>query len=794
VGVTVTATSTGAGSITGGTCTTTVTDANGQCTVIVNSASTGATTIHATTTFTVAGLTLTRATGDGLSGDSSNAVKTWVDAKIAINPLSATNETGSAHTFTVTVSKDLGDGSGFVAASGATVTATLTDSNGATHSAAGGTCVTGTTDANGQCTIIVNSSTPGKVTVNATVTLSLGTPAISVTRSTSDGKPGDSANAVKTFVDSYITISPATAINNVTVTHTFTIQVFTNDGSGAGYVATSGAPVSLTLLPGSVGHVTGSSTCTTGAAGTCTITTVSSTAGDDVAQASTTVTVGGVTMTRTTGVTAPGHANSSNGAKHWQQPSIGITKNPKSQSVSNGGTASFTIVVTNTGPDTLLNVRVSDPLSPDCSKTSADIGALASMAPGASVTYSCSLAGVTAAFTNVATATGTPKAGGPDVSATDTAPVTITPPGGGGSPSNPAITITKNPKSQTISSGATANFTIVVTNTGNTTLTNVTVTDPLSTDCSKTSAQIGALGSMSAGASVTYNCSQPNVTASFTNVATVVGTTPTGGTVTATDSAPVTVTTPITPPAVVVSHPAISIVKDPKSQQIATDGTATFHITVTNTGDVTLTDVTVSDPRSTNCNRNLGTLAVGQAKTYTCTKPNVKAAFQNVATATGKPPTGSAVQATDNANITVRAPLAPAPIQDPKIKIVKSPKSQTLTTKIKTTKTTNGANKTTVTYGTAIFKIKVTNTGNVALHSVKVGDPLSPGCSKTIGALAKGKSTSYTCKRSTVSSSFTNVATATGLSPKNVKVHSTDHAKVVVKVKTSSTSGAQFTG
>ena len=238
----------------------------------------------------------------------------------------------------------------------------------------------------------------------------------------------------------------------------------------------------------------------------------------------------------------------------------------------------------------------------------------------------------------------------------------------------PAISITKNPKSQTIASGATANFTIVVTNTGTSTLTNVSVSDPLSPNCNQTSSQIAALALDGSGASVTYNCSLANVTASFTNVATTTGTGSNGQTVTATDTAPVTVSARASA-GLRRRHPSIGIVKDPKSQTIGQGGTAKFTITVTNTGDVTLSDVTVTDPLSTDCDKSLGTLAVGQSKHYSCTKANVTADFENVATATGKPPTTAAVKATDHAHITVKPFIPP---QHPKIAIVKSPKTQTL--------------------------------------------------------------------------------------------------------------------
>ena len=48
----------------------------------------------------------------------------------------------------------------------------------------------------------------------------------------------------------------------------------------------------------------------------------------------------------------------------------------------------------------------------------------ATLAPGGSFNYACTLANVTADFTNSATATGTPPVG-PDVTATDTAAVDV---------------------------------------------------------------------------------------------------------------------------------------------------------------------------------------------------------------------------------------------------------------------------------------------------------------------------------------------------------------------------------
>jgi uncharacterized repeat protein (TIGR01451 family) len=190
------------------------------------------------------------------------------------------------------------------------------------------------------------------------------------------------------------------------------------------------------------------------------------------------------------------------------------------------------------------------------------------------------------------------------------------------------------------------------------------VADALSPACAATSSTIPALASLAPGASVTYTCTVAGVTAGFTNVAIDTGTPPSGPDITGSDTAVVTVTpgAPFTPPAIVqrgtVTHPSISIVKDPKAQTTANGGTANFKITVENTGDVTLTDVTVRDPRSPNCDRKLGVLTAGASRTYSCVRRYVRAAFTNIAEATGKPPTGPDVSASDSA-LVAAAPFTP---------------------------------------------------------------------------------------------------------------------------------------
>ena len=373
-------------------------------------------------------------------------------------------------------------------------------------------------------------------------------------------------------------------------------------------------------------------------------------------------------------------------------PAISIAKGPDAQSVVSGGMASFTIRVTNTGDVTLTDVVVTDALAPACDRTKAEISALASMAPQAVVEYQCSLANVTAGFTNVAIASGKPPVG-PNVTADNDAAVTV--PGTPPPPpvvTHPAIAIVKGPDAQTVVSGGTATFQITVTNTGDVTLTDVVVTDALAPGCSRTKAIIPALASMAPGASLNYSCTLENVTAGFINVAIATGKPPTGPGVSANDSAPVTVTKPLTPPtvkkpvtppkvkkpltppkvkkpvtppkvSVPVKHPAISITKGPKSQTVAQGGTATFSITVTNTGDVTLTNVEVTDRLSPRCDRRIGAMAPGASLTYTCTLSNVRTGFLNVAVVTGRAPSGKKVMAKDSAQV------KPAPKPPKKVEV-----------------------------------------------------------------------------------------------------------------------------
>ncbi|MEM7131453.1 MAG: hypothetical protein AAF702_34380 [Chloroflexota bacterium] len=405
-------------------------------------------------------------------------------------------------------------------------------------------------------------------------------------------------------------------------------------------------------------------------------------------------------------------------------PAIVIEKTPELQTVAVGAPVTFTIQVTNTGDITLTNVTVDDALAPLCDNV------WASMAPGETQSYTCVLDPVTASFTNEASVMGTAPDGS-TVSDTDTADVVTQ-----DLPNDPAIDIQKTPDDQTILSGGFARFDIQVQNSGNVTLTNVTITDPLAPACDRTFPQLLV-------AEVTeYECILDNVTADFTNVVTVTGTSPSNIQVTDSDNANVTVVTP-----------AIDISKAPDVQTVLPGDPVQFSITVTNTGSVDLINVNVEDALATECNRNLGTLAAGESTSYQCTLPSATNSFTNVAVVTGDPVLGGPpVTATDTAEVIVILPA---------IDITKTPDNQT------------------VVQGTPVtFTIRVENTGTVTLTNVTVSDPLVSDCDRTFAQLIPGGVEEYSCQLDSVQLAFTNVASVTGTPPLGDDVSDQDDAVV----------------
>ncbi|MGW4033304.1 DUF7507 domain-containing protein [Streptomyces sp. NPDC004838] len=338
------------------------------------------------------------------------------------------------------------------------------------------------------------------------------------------------------------------------------------------------------------------------------------------------------------------------------EPGISVVKSATSSQDNKlvaGEEVTYEFVVTNTGNVTLKDVKVdegeftgSGALSP----VTCPAGA-ASMAPGASVTctatYKVTQADVDAgSIENTATSTGTPPRGEPPVSPPSEAELPGTP--------EPALTVVKSASTDKLVVGEEIGYEFLVTNTGNVTLKDVTVDEEEFTGSGKLSPVACPAGAaaMAPGASVTctatYKVTQADVDAgSIKNTATSTGTPPEGEPPV---SPPSTVTVPETP------QPALTVVKTAKAEKpgkLVVGEEIGYSFLVTNTGNVTLKDVTVDEGEFTGsgklspvtCPAGAKSMAPGASvtctATYKVTQADVdKGSIKNTATGTGTPPNG----------------------------------------------------------------------------------------------------------------------------------------------------------
>ncbi len=369
-------------------------------------------------------------------------------------------------------------------------------------------------------------------------------------------------------------------------------------------------------------------------------------------------------------------------------------------------------------------------------------------------------------------------------------------------------------KSQTAISGqmvgSTITYSLVVTNTGNTTLTNVTVTDPNAT-LSGTNPIASLAPNGTASLTAVHTITQADLNAGkVINIANVIGTTPTTSTVTdVSDTGTDTAGNPI-PNAEAVDGPdpdtnptndptETPLTQTPKVLLVKTasvGGTGavndviTYTFTVTNTGNVTLNTLSLADAKLglTNLAVTPSTLApagIGTATaTYTITQADINAGeVKNTATVTGTPPTGPVVtDVSDSGDELVDTNADPDtdPTNDPTV----VPLSQTPNIGIVKTSTFNG------TSGVITYTYVAHNTGNVTLTNVSVTEQsgsftgtgtlpspsyVNSSMSSPAGTLVPGETATYTAtyaitQTDILAGSVTNQALASGTPPVGVPV------------------------
>ncbi|HVA85453.1 MAG TPA: hypothetical protein VNF73_03930 [Candidatus Saccharimonadales bacterium] len=396
-----------------------------------------------------------------------------------------------------------------------------------------------------------------------------------------------------------------------------------------------------------------------------------------------------------------------------------------------GGTATYTYVVTNVGNAALANVTIRDDACGPVTYVSGDTNSNTRLDLTEAWRFTCS-AKLTQTTTNTATASGSYN--GSQVS--DTAAATVTVPANA-----PGIHIVKaaNPTSLPAGGGP-VTYTYVVTNTGNTPLGNVTVTDNECAGVQLVGGDTNGNGKLDLSETWHYSCTA-TITATTTNVATV--TASSGGTqVQDTDSATVAVT---------ASNAAINVVKTASPTGLpAAGGSVTYTYVVTNKGNVPLSNISVVDDKCPNVtptggdtNSN-GKLDLGESWTYSCTT-TLTVTTTNTVLATGFVG-ATPVTDTDTALVTVGTPTTPTP----RVRITKTAAPVTLPP---------GGGSVTYTYA-------ITNKGDVPLSGVSVSDntcapvTFSGGDTNNDGKLDLSETWVYTCT-TTVSKDTTNIGTVT---------------------------------
>jgi uncharacterized repeat protein (TIGR01451 family) len=462
-----------------------------------------------------------------------------------------------------------------------------------------------------------------------------------------------------------------------------------------------------------------------------------------------------------------------------QAPGLDLVKTVSTSGLADparpGNILTYTFRVENTGNVTLTGVTVTDPLF-----VPTVIGGPLTLAPGASTTltatYPITQPNIDAGLVeNQALARGgyTDPVNGPLTTEDLSGPTpgtdepTIAP-----IPRAPGLALVKTADTSGLSvppePGDEIAYTFAVTNTGNTTLRAITVSDPLLGPAIVPIAVPVLLpGATVTAATGAYALTQADIDAgTVTNTATATGTDDIDGPLTAPD----TVVTPVD------QLPGIDLVKTVSLAGLSTPPVPgdllSYAFTITNTGSVTLTNVTVTDDSLPNLNLTGSpiTLAPGASNataysaTYAITQADIDAGLvTNQAEATGgytDPVTGPG-SVTDLSGTAVGqddptlAPLG----QDPGIAVVKAAD-------------TSGLSAPPVAGDEVTYRFEITNTGNVTLTDVTLTDDFLPAGDLTgspIPTLAPGASNAtaysatYTLTQADIDAGgVTNQATATG--------------------------------
>lgn len=490
-------------------------------------------------------------TGDPNPGNNSSSTSTTVNpsADLSITKTDAPDPVfvGQNLVYTVTVTNN-----GSSSASSVSVTDTLpgsvtfvsaTSSQGSCSPSAGTvTCTIGTMANAAVVTITIT------VTPTATGTISN---SASVSSTTNDPVPGNnSAGPVDTTVNGSSdlsitkTDSPDPVLVGQNLTYTITV---TNNGP------TSAANVAVTdTLPGGVTFVSATPSqgaCTGTSSISCNLGSLAFPGSATVTIVVTPTTAGPLSNTASVASTTndpSGGNNSSTAATTVNAPSanLSIVKTDSPDPVNVGSTLTYTIVVTNNGPDTATGVTVTDtlpggvtfgsatPTQGSCSGTSTVTCTIGTMTNGASVTITIMVTpNATGTLNNTASVTSPtndPNLG----NNSSTTSTTVNP----AAPTTADLVVTQVVTPDPVAVGLQATFTITVTNNGPANATGVVLTNTLPSNVTFNSAT-PSQGTCNAPSGGVFTCNLGNIANGANATITLVVTTQTAGMISNTASA-----------------------------------------------------------------------------------------------------------------------------------------------------------------------------------------------------------------------------------------------------------------
>lgn len=437
-----------------------------------------------------------------------------------------------------------------------------------------------------------------------------------------------------------------------------------------------------------------------------------------------------------------------------------------------GDTLSYSFKVTNTGECLLTDVSISDPMLNGGEPISVGtlLTGVSSTVAGGTHTVSANEAKA-GKVSNTATVTGTPPEAVPVPTATDTAEIATEKP-------NPSLSLEKTTSiddangDKKASFGETVSYTFVVRNTGNVSVSDISVADPMLGDAK---ISVGALApgeskAVSAPNKHTVSADEAR-SGTLVNTATATGTASSGGSVSATDTASIATTVPA---------PALTLDKTHKVSDSNGDGAASFEeeivwsFTVRNAGNVSIDGIAIADERLGISKMPVGALAPGEEKTVSAPAHNVTASeasagtIDNTATATGTAASGGTVSASGADTVKTTVP-------SPSIELVKK-------AELRDVLYVNGLADA---GETVAYSFIVRNTGNIRVESISINDPalgisglsvgaIEPGSEKTISAPSEHAVTYAEAKTGKV----TNAATASGVSADGKQVSDTATASL----------------